>query len=96
MDFVALHHGIKNRLRHRIRAIQKCMQCIHVVNCDFEHDFALVWGHCANGFAQVSNLPSLGNSFIRFHEAHEFWELSFFEVSNNENVSQGVKRLELE
>ena len=66
------------------------------MNCDFEHDFALVRGHCSNGFAQVSDLPSLGDSFIRFHEAHEFWELSLFEGSNNENVPHGVKRLELE
>ena len=57
----------------------KNMQCIHVV-FDFEHDFTLVRRNRTNGFAQVSNLPPLGNSFIRFHESHEFGELSLFDV----------------
>ena len=60
------------------------MQRIHVVNCDFEHDFALVRRYRANCFAQVSNLLPLSNSFIRFHETHEFGKLSLFQCSNNE------------
>ena len=61
------------------------MQCIHVVNCDFKHDFTLVRCNRSNGFAQVSNFLPLGNSFIRFHETHEFLELAIFDqCSNNE------------
>lgn len=63
------------------------MQRIHIVNCDFEHDFALVRRYCANCFAQVSNLLPLSNSFIRFHETHEFGKLALFQCSNNEYVS---------
>ena len=62
------------------------MQGIHIVNCNLEHDFALVRRNRTNGFAQVSNLHPLSNSFFRFHEAHEFWELSPFKCSNNEYV----------
>lgn len=63
------------------------MQRIHVVNCNFEHDFALVRRYRANCFAQISNLLPLSNSFIRFHETHEFGKLSLFQRSNNEYVS---------
>ena len=52
------------------------MQGIHIVNCDFEHDFTLVWRDRSNGLAQVSNLLPLSNSLFRLHETHEFWELS--------------------
>jgi hypothetical protein len=62
------------------------MQGIHVVNCDFKHDFALVWRNRTNGFAQVSDLLSLSNSFLRLNETHELWKLSLFECSNDEYV----------
>ena len=53
VDLVAVHHLVEHGFGHRIRAIEKGMQGIHVMHRNFEHDFAVVRSHRSDGLGQI-------------------------------------------